>query len=1255
MEFSYPADLPIAPFLPEIGALLAEHQVVVIAGETGSGKTTQLPKLCYQLAPDHPGMVGCTQPRRIAATTVAQRVREELAGHGYLVGCKIRFHDQTSRQTRIKFMTDGVLLAETRRDPFLHRYRVIIVDEAHERNLNIDFLLGYLRRLLKKRRDLQVVITSATIDTEAFAAHFDNAPVLRVDGKIHPVEIVYLPPEREEEEASYVDQCVAAVDTICSSYPPGDMLVFLPTERDIRTCCETLRGRLPQRAVLPLFGRLQASDQQRIFKPHHQPKIVVASNVAETSLTVPGIRYVVDSGLARISTYNARSRTVNLPVTAISQANCDQRAGRCGRTGPGVCFRLFSEDDYRNRPAFAVPEIQRSNLAEVILQMIALKLGDPVAFPFLDPPKPLAIREGYRMLRELGAIDDGGRLTEYGSIMAQLPIDPVISRIIIEAEKNNCLTETVIIAAALALQDPRVRPADKEQAADQAHAAFADPRSDFIMLLTIWRRCFAEMGSFSWSALKRFCSRHYLSFQRMREWIDLHEQLTRLLQTHHRFRFNTSEASYEALHRSVLAGLFRQCARKKSGTVFHGIGNREIVLFPGSCAQRANADWIMAGSVIETSRLFALTVAAIEPEWIEAAAREFCSYSWTNPRWQKRSGQVIGDETVSLYGLTLISGRQVNFGSRDPKNQREARHIFIEHALVAGQISGSYPFLTRNRALLQQWREAEAKLRKRDVVIDDTVVHDFYDDRLPPQVYDRRSLLKALKQGSQDHLLMTQQDILLRTPHERDLLDYPQKLRHGSLELPLTYHFEPGSAHDGVTVLVPQEVLDALKPELFDWLVPGLLTEKTTFLIKGLPKRLRKQLIPINEAVDRLLDSMEIGNGNYLRALAAAITKHYRVSVTPEDWPTDLPEHLRMRFCVVDPAGREMRSGRDLRSLQQQGRHGAPDRPPAKLSARDQEAVERLRHQRFTTWDFATIRPRLDLVDEQGRTVGGLYGALDILPDDQGVRVVYRPDPTDARRTNRDGAHRLLQLAFREQDRDVRRYLKTTLTGPSTGWLAEIHGSSTGARHAIQRFVMHLLAPEKYDILTDRPAFDQTVKRLATLGYFASARRIIDLIMTLVRLRREITTHIATEEQAYPRSAGDFALLHSHLQLILPERFLDFFTEPELGDAERFLKGLLIRVERARHNLVKDREKQQKFTPYLERGHALRAALDSAEPACHQLYRDYCRLVLEYGLTLFSPEIRSKTKVSEKILRQSWQELTAQGAGLEPAAPGNQP
>ncbi|MBM9528865.1 ATP-dependent RNA helicase HrpA, partial [Desulfoprunum benzoelyticum] len=899
MQIHYPENLPVTAHRQEIINLLAAHQVIIVEGDTGSGKTTQIPKFCLEFAGPKGRLIGCTQPRRIAAITVAARVSEELGSHGRLVGYKIRFHDETSRDTRIKFMTDGVLLAESRTDPQLRRYQTIIIDEAHERSLNIDFLLGYVKQLLPSRPDLRVIVTSATIDAAAFSRHFDGAPIVRIAGRTYPVTVRYQPPEDDlsEDKDGYIEQAVRAITDLHHSEGPGDILAFLPTEKDIRLCCGLLGEQLRQAVVLPIFGRLQAADQKKIFQNFPQRKIVVATNVAETSITVPGIRFVVDTGLARIATYNPRAKTIGLPVSRISKAACDQRKGRCGRIGPGVCVRLYAEDDYLGRPEYTLPEIQRSNLAEVILQMIALGLGDPATFPFIDPPHRSAIRDGYALLRELGAISDRHHLTAHGRIMADLPIDPCISRIILEARDNNCLREIKVIATALAIQDPRIRPAEKEKDADAAHKLFAHPHSDFLALLNIWNLFHQVQDQVkSWSRLKKFCAAHYLSFQRMREWLDLHEQLSRILHQHGGFVDNQDEAAYDSIHRSIVAGFLRNIAMKKQERLYQGAGNRELMIFPGSHQFLKGGAWIVAASFLETGRLYALTVATIEPQWLEAIAGPLCTYSWSNPHWQKRSGRVMAEERVSLFGLPILAGRRVDFGRRSPKNQAEAQAIFIEAALLTGEIIGNYPFLHHNLEMIQDWRDAEDRLRRRDLLCDETTLRQFYAARLPADVFDRSSLNRLLQaRRDQGFLMMTEEDIVRRRPEDRELADFPPTLTVGSYTLPLAYHFEPGADCDGMTISVPVDLAAGIPLQTFDWLVPGLLKEKTAFLLKGLPKNLRKRLVPLNTAIDAILDDLSRRQGPYLPALESSILKLFRFTVRRSDWPSPLPICLQPR------------------------------------------------------------------------------------------------------------------------------------------------------------------------------------------------------------------------------------------------------------------------------------------------------------------------------------------------------------------------
>ena len=1244
MHFFYPPALPITASLEELKELITDHQVVIVAGETGSGKTTQLPKLCLELFHRSKGWIGCTQPRRIAATSVAERVAEELGAQRNLVGSKIRFRDRTTPATRIKFMTDGVLLAEIRNDPLLKKYRVIIVDEAHERNLNIDFLLGYLHRLVTRRKDLKLIITSATIDTDAFSRHFNQAPVLVIEGRTYPVDISYSPPGDDEQEVSYLEHCIEVTEEICTSRPPGDILLFLPTEKDIRSCAEVLKGRVPSHRVLPLFGRLQTKDQRLIFKPHKKPKIVVATNVAETSVTVPGIRYVVDAGLARIGSYHPGSRTMRLPIAKISQASCDQRSGRSGRIGPGTCIRLFSEEDFDTREPFSIPEIQRSNLAEVILQMVALNLGDPHHFPFLDPPRRAAINEGFRTLKELGALNHENKLTRYGKIMSSMPIDPVISRIIIEANRYDCLAEIVVIAAALAIQDPRIRPAECEHQADEAHRRFADPNSDFIALLNIWNGYHRDNKGFSWSALKKFCQQNYLSFQRLREWLDLHDQLRRLINRYQQFQINSVPGSYENIHRSLLAGLFRQCGRKLKGNLYQGLSNREFTVFPGSYLHGKSGDWIVGGSFIETSRLFALSAANIEAGWLEKSCEKLCRYSWSNVRYHKKSGRVMADETVALRGLILASSRLVNYPKRDKKNIPTARQVFIREALVASQLSGRFSFFDKNLALIRKWQESEHKLRRKDIVIDEEALYKFYDLRLPADVFDRSTLKGHLKRHGEKDLCMTETDILLRLPGDKDLLDFPPHLPPPYDEITLKYRFEPGTADDGVTASIPERLIERTPPELFDWLVPGLIEEKTTYLIKGLPKRLRKQLIPVADTVALLLDSIDMYRGNYLQKLSAAILTRFKITIRREDWPQPLPSHLIMHFQVVDTAGKVVMQGNDFSSLLTRIRK-APENTVFHLSGQDQALLDSLADKIFSNWDFAEFPERIPILAPGGMVSGYLFCGLKPVPEKKGVRLHYYQSREEAESDSNQGVSYLLRLQFRAKFSHLAKYCKVALSGPSALWLTMFSGGAAQTCEAILNFIVRSSLTDKPHSLLKEDIYQSHIKQINQINLQDKGRLIIDNILTILRQRK--TTHdlIGKYEQLAKKSnAFDASLyedLHNQLQSIIPPDFLDHFEPADLDDCGRYLKSLAVRCERAYNNPQKDLEKRAKMTTHQHNMERVAEKIEELDPECRQKFGAYRTMVAEMRVSLFSPEIKTRISVSEKKLNRAWKELSS--------------
>ena len=1246
MKLFYPENLPITSHKIDIIKAIRKHQVVIISGDTGSGKTTQIAKMCLEAFPENKLLIGCTQPRRIAASSVANRVSEELGKYGSIVGYKVRFQDRTSRATKIKFMTDGVLLAETRNDHDLLKYGVLIIDEAHERSLNIDFLLGYLKRLLQKRADLKIIVTSATIDTKAFARHFDNAPVLSIAGRTYPVDVQYKPIDEDQSELkeSSIEHCVQTVVDLFSSGSKGDILVFLPTERDIRECCTLLTAKIENAVILPMFGRLQAGDQKRIFQHFEKTKIVVATNVAETSITVPGIRYVVDSGLARISQYNVKAKTTSLPINRISKASCNQRKGRCGRIGPGICIRLYSEEDFENRAEYTLPELQRSNLAEVILQMISLNLGDPAHFPFIDPPHGNAVREGYRLLRELGAITNDISLTKNGRIMSDLPIDPCISRIIIEAVENNCLREIKIIGSALALQDPRIRPAEREKDADTAHKLFADPHSDFIILLNIWNK-FHELPREvrSWSKLKKFCKAHFLSFQRMREWLDLHEQLNRILKQRKGFTANDTDGSYEQIHKSLLAGFLRNVALKRDKLIYQGSYNKTLMIFPGSHQFNRSGQWIVAAGFIETSRLFALTVATIEPDWIEIIGKNLCKYSWSNPRWHKKTGQVIANENVSLFGLQIAAGRKVNFGDRHKNNIVEARDIFIQSALVHGEIKGTYHFLQHNLSLIKNWQEAENKLRTRGIVADDLTFHNFYAQRISVEVYDQKTLNRFLKtRRNKSFLKMREEDVLLRKPEENELTDYPPSITLGTLELRLQYNFVPGSSEDGVTFRLPIDFAHGLSVHFFEWLVPGLLHEKLTFLLKGLPKNIRKRLVPVGNSVDQILDDINLYSGSLYGAIQSSILKQFKLVVRRSDWPTNLPSHLQPRFVLFDNSGKERSSGRNLKKLLDTENITDITVASDLLKKSDRQTVDLWEQKECTQWEFEGLPERIPLFSKQGDASGFLYPSFIPVPDRGYVKIQFDKNLTTVERENHKGFLYLYRLQFPGQYKSLRKICTTTLSAPSALWLFEGGSNRKEVTDMLLNYIMRSVFGSSSAIIEPRQVFNENIIRVKHDGLYKTGSLILNSLMALLRKRREVrdlVTKIFSNQAGKNFLSQDKHTLFNHLiDEIVGPGFLLNGDHSSIEKLQRRLQSLSIRLDRFALNPVKDELKNKKLLPHLNNLKSLEKTEFMSDDALESVDK-YREMIAEYRISVFSPEIKTSLPVSSKKLQKQWQDV----------------
>ncbi|ENM2236221.1 ATP-dependent RNA helicase HrpA [Vibrio cholerae] len=926
-KIEYPALLPVSQKRDDIAQAIAHHQVVIVAGETGSGKTTQLPKICAELGRGKYGLIGHTQPRRLAARSVANRIAEEMETElGSFVGYKVRFTDQISDQTQIKLMTDGILLAEIQNDRFLNQYDTIIIDEAHERSLNIDFILGYLKQLLPRRPDLKVIITSATIDPERFSKHFSNAPIIEVSGRTYPVEVRYRPLAGDDDSESDRDQLEGifqAVDELCDE-GLGDILIFMNGEREIRDTADALSKRnLRDTEIVPLYARLSAGEQNKIFQPHAGRRIVLATNVAETSLTVPGIKYVIDPGTARISRYSYRTKVQRLPIEPISQASANQRKGRCGRTEEGICIRLYSEEDFLSRPEFTDPEILRTNLASVILQMTALGLGDIEAFPFVEAPDKRNIQDGVRLLEELGAINDQikdpkKRLTESGKQLARLPIDPRLARMVLEASKLGCLKEVMIIASALSIQDPRERPSDKQQSADDKHRRFNHEDSDFLTLVNLWHYIGQQQKALTSNQFRRQCKLDYLNYLRVREWQDVYTQLHQSTREMG-FKLNDEPGSYHAVHSAILVGLLSHIGMKdQEKNEYHGARNARFNIFPASGLFKKQPKWVMSAELVETSKLWARVVAKIEPDWIEPLAKHLIKRSYSEPHWSKKNAAVMAYEKVMLYGIPIVPKRLVNYGTIDPVLSRE---IFIRSALVEGDWETKHAFFKQNRALLAEVEELEHKSRRRDILVDDEELFQFYDQRVGTEVVSGRHFDAWWKTASRKtpDLLSFEKEMLFKgdASHITDL-DYPNFWHQGNLKLKLSYQFEPGENSDGVTVHIPLPILNQVEPHGFDWQIPGLRHELVVSLIKSLPKTLRKNFVPAPNYADAFLARVTPFEMPLLDAMEKELRRMTGVTVLREDWKLDqLPAHLKITYRAVDHRNRKLNESCDLHELKE--------------------------------------------------------------------------------------------------------------------------------------------------------------------------------------------------------------------------------------------------------------------------------------------------------------------------------------------------
>ncbi|HIF9062270.1 ATP-dependent RNA helicase HrpA [Photobacterium damselae] len=1005
---TYPELLPVSQKKDDIAEAIKHNQVVIVAGETGSGKTTQLPKICLELGRGVKGMIGHTQPRRLAARSVASRIAEELECEmGSYVGYKVRFNDQVSDRSQIKLMTDGILLAEIQHDRYLNQYDTIIIDEAHERSLNIDFILGYLRELLPKRPDLKVIITSATIDPERFSKHFNNAPIIEVSGRTYPVDVRYRPivEDSDDTDRDQLEAIFDAVDELCDE-GQGDILIFMNGEREIRDTADALEKRkLRDTEIVPLFARLSAGEQNRVFQPHTGRRIVLSTNVAETSLTVPGIKYVIDPGTARISRYSYRTKVQRLPIEPISQASANQRKGRCGRVQEGICIRLYSEEDFLSRPEFTDPEILRTNLASVILQMTAIGLGDIQAFPFVEAPDNRNIQDGVRLLEELGAInasakDPRKRLTSVGRQLARLPIDPRLARMVLEAPKNNALREVMIIASALSIQDPRERPMEKQQASDEKHRRFYDKESDFMTFVNLWDYVQEQQKALSGNQFRKQCKKDYLNYLRIREWQDIHFQVRQVVRELE-LRINDTEAGYDAVHMSLLSGLLSHIGMKdQEKNEYQGARNARFNIFPGSGIFKKQPKWVMVAELVETSRLWGRIAAKIQPEWVEPLAQHLLKRSYSEPHWEKKSAAVHAFEKVTLYGIPVVAKRKVNYGRIDPTLSRE---IFIRSALVEGDWDTKHKFFQQNRKLLREVEELEHKSRRRDILIDDEQLFEFYDQRIDLSVVSGRHFDTWWKKASKENpeLLNFEREMLFRNDasHVTDL-DYPNFWHQGNLKLKLSYQFEPGEDNDGVTVHVPLAILNQVEPDGFDWQIPGLRHELVVALIKSLPKTLRRNFVPAPNYADAFLSRTKVMEAPLLDSMEKELKRITGVTILREDWNLDqIPDHLKITFRAVDHRNRKLRENKDLYEL----KDSLKEKVQQTLS---QVADDDIEQEGLKTWSFGTLPERYQ--QKRGGFEVRAYPAIVDNNDSVGIKLFETEE--EQHRAMQQGQRRLILL-----------------------------------------------------------------------------------------------------------------------------------------------------------------------------------------------------------------------------------------------------
>ncbi|MFG2460451.1 ATP-dependent RNA helicase HrpA [Streptomyces sp. NPDC048523] len=1232
---SYPEQLPVSQKKDDIAAAIRDHQVVIVAGETGSGKTTQIPKICLELGRGVKGMIGHTQPRRIAARTVAERVAEELdTPLGEAVGWKVRFTDQVNPDaTFVKLMTDGILLAEIQTDRELRAYDTIIIDEAHERSLNIDFLLGYLAQLLPKRPDLKVVITSATIDPERFSRHFGDAPIVEVSGRTYPVEVRYRPLLEDDSEDSDRDQITAICDAVeeLQGEGKGDILVFLSGEREIRDTADALEKRQYRfTEVLPLYARLSHAEQHRVFQPHTGRRIVLATNVAETSLTVPGIKYVIDPGFARISRYSHRTKVQRLPIEPVSQASANQRKGRCGRTSDGICIRLYSEEDFNARPEFTDAEILRTNLASVILQMTAAGLGDIEKFPFIDPPDHRNIRDGVQLLQELNALDPEQkdarkRLTETGRKLAQLPVDPRLARMVLEAEKNGCVREVMVIAAALSIQDPRERPADKQTQADQQHARFKDETSDFLAYLNLWRYVREQQKERGSSSFRRMCKQEYLNFLRIREWQDIYTQL-RTVAKQMGIHPNEEDAADQSVHVSLLAGLLSHVGMKdvKDGNKNEYLGARsaKFAIFPGSALFKKQPRFVMSAELVETSRLWARVNAKIEPEWVEPLAEHLLKRTYSEPHWEKDQAAVMAYEKVTLYGVPIVAQRKVNYGRIDPETARE---LFIRNALVEGDWRTHHKFFADNRRLLSEVEELEHRARRRDIVVDDDTLFDFYDQRVPEHVVSGAHFDSwwKRKRHEEPEFLDFEREMLIRESAEAvTKADYPDSWRQGPLKFRVTYQFEPGADADGVTVHIPLQVLNQVKDEGFDWQIPGLREELVTELIRSLPKPIRRNYVPAPNFAKRFLDTAVPLQEPLTTTMARELKRMVGVPFDAEDFDwARVPDHLRITFRIVDERRRNLAEDKDLESLRLKLKPKARQAlSQAAAATASREGGESLERKGLTDWTIGTLTRVFET-----RRAGQPVKAYPALVDD-GDTVSVRLFDTEEEQTEAmwKGTRRLI---VRNIPVSPAKFASEKLTNPQKLALsANPHGS-------IQALFEDCATAAADKLIGDfgGPAWDEESYRKL---YDKVRAEIVDTtVRTVGQVQQVLAAWHACERRLKavrsPALLANLADVRAQLDALVKPGFVTATGLRRLPDLMRYLVAADRRLQQMPTNVQRDTTRMEKVHEMQDEYAWLLEQLPQGRPVPQQVL-DIRWMIEELRVSYFAHALGTAYPISDK-------------------------